>query len=405
MHFFLHFKSQCVPRTYVTLIQTFNESYTCNSIPIKNNFNKMENSYLKIENNSEGNLVVPNSKIQGLNLEEIGPLCPKCGGIKTKKNKGKSVSVPNTPLQTNKNILNVKEEKKSSANGAQIFPIDPKNSETVNKTKPALEPQKIIIKQARIKLELKEIVPEDEESEEEEEKNQKFFNSIPKGITKTKSYPEDMTPAWQKYQNMNNMNFEEKKETFEDSKGEIIKQNGEENEIDSNTEKCNKEDHVIDNTKIDDEPNIGIIETKPTEENENNVEEKYSCTSPQSKYLRGDVIFRCQPFTYVIEANFRHRVCDFCLHQIKVPTYDDSSNNSNFPDDDENSVKSLKNCSACKLVYYCDAVCQKKGWRAHHRSECQCLRQVSPKIIEGLNGHVLHMARIILKLQKGIVVL
>ena len=103
----------------------------------------MENSYLKIENNSEGNLVVPNSKIQGLNLEEIGPLCPKCGGIKTKKNKGKSVSVPNTPLQTNKNILNVKEEKKSSANGAQIFPIGPKNSETVNKTKPALEPQKI----------------------------------------------------------------------------------------------------------------------------------------------------------------------------------------------------------------------------------------------------------------------
>ena len=102
----------------------------------------MENSYLKIENSSEGNLVVPNSKIQGLNLEEIGPLCPKCGGIKTKKNKGKSVSVPNTPLQTNKNILNVTEEgKKSSANGAQIFPIDPKNSGTVNKNDNTVLPQ------------------------------------------------------------------------------------------------------------------------------------------------------------------------------------------------------------------------------------------------------------------------
>ena len=177
-----------------------------------------------------------------------------------------------------------------------------------------------------------------------------------------------------------------------------MKQNGE--EIYSNTtEKCNKEDHVIDNTKIDDEPNIGIIETKPTEENENNVEEKTN-TSPQSKYLRGDVIFRCQPFSYVIEANFRHRVCDFCLHQIKA--YDDS-NSTNFSEEDENCVKSLKNCSACKLVYYCDAVCQKNAWRAHHRSECLCLRQVSPKIIEGLNGHVLHMARIILKLRKGTV--
>ena len=192
------------------------------------------------------------------------------------------------------------------------------------------------------------------------------------------------------------MDFDEKREIFEDLKQEIIKLNGEEKD---NTVKCNDGDFIDDNSIIDETNIAGIIETKPTSvEKENNVEEK-NITSPQGKYSRGDVIFRCQPFSYVIEANFRHRVCDFCLHQIKV--YD--SNNSNFSQD-ENSVKSLKNCSACKLVYYCDAVCQKKGWRAHHRSECQCLRQVSPKIIEGLNGHVLHMARIILKLQKGIVV-
>ena len=138
----------------------------------------MENNYLKLENNS-GKLV-PNSKIQGLNLEKIGPLCPKCGGIKSKKNsKGKSVSVPNTPLQTNKNILNVKNDEKKSSNGAaQIFPIEPKNSETV-KTKPVEPQQQIIIKQARIKLELKEIDPENEADSEEEEEND--LNSMPKG--------------------------------------------------------------------------------------------------------------------------------------------------------------------------------------------------------------------------------
>ena len=101
-------------------------------------------------------------------------------------------------------------------------------------------------------------------------------------------------------------------------------------------------------------------------------------------YEKGEVVLKDVPFAYVIKVDRRSGICDFCVKPSK---------------------KALKNCSACKLVYYCDAVCQKKGWRAHHRSECQCLRQVSPKIIEGLNGHVLHMARIILKLQKGIVVL
>ena len=252
----------------------------------------MENTHLKIEKNSE--LVPNNAKIQGLNLNEIGPLCPKCGGIKSKKNtKGKSVSVPNTPLQTNKNILNVNDEKNISNNGAQIFPIEQNNSEEIVKTK--LEPQKIIIKQARIKLELKEIDPENEaDSEGEEEKNENDFNSMPKGIKKTKSYPEDMTPAWQKYQNLN-MDFDEKNEIFEDSKQEIIKQNGEDN-----TEKCNDED-LIDNSKIDE-----TFETKSIGESEK-IMEKNNISPPQAKYLRGDVIFRCQPFSYVIEANFRHR--------------------------------------------------------------------------------------------------
>ena len=61
-------------------------------------------------------------------------------------------------------------------------------------------------------------------------------------------------------------------------------------------------------------------------------------------YERGQVVFRCLPFTYVIETQFRASVCDFCLKQCQ-----------------SGETLNGKSCSACKIVSYCNTACQKKA--------------------------------------------
>ncbi len=36
----------------------------------------------------------------------------------------------------------------------------------------------------------------------------------------------------------------------------------------------------------------------------------------------------------------------------------------------ETEAKEFKSCSACKAVAYCSRDCQKKGWKAQHKSTC-----------------------------------
>ena len=81
-------------------------------------------------------------------------------------------------------------------------------------------------------------------------------------------------------------------------------------------------------------------------------------------FKRGEVVLRSQPFTYVLEAQFRTSVCDYCLQQCQ-----------------DNETMKGKRCSACKIVYYCNTSCQKKAWFNHHREECICLRKVSNNIL------------------------
>ena len=83
-------------------------------------------------------------------------------------------------------------------------------------------------------------------------------------------------------------------------------------------------------------------------------------------FKRGEVVLRSQPFTYVLEAQFRTSVCDYCLQQCQ-----------------DNETMKGKRCSACKIVYYCNTSCQKKAWFNHHREECICLRKVSSNILQG----------------------
>ena len=76
------------------------------------------------------------------------------------------------------------------------------------------------------------------------------------------------------------------------------------------------------------------------------------CTVQKVKmgYQKGEVVLRDQPFAYVIKLDCRSKVCDYCVKSPKTG-------------------KPLKNCSACKIVYYCNANCQKSAWNSHHQGK------------------------------------
>ena len=84
-------------------------------------------------------------------------------------------------------------------------------------------------------------------------------------------------------------------------------------------------------------------------------------------YQKGEVVLRDQPFAYVIKLDCRSKVCDYC---VKSPE----------------TNKPLKNCSACKIVYYCNANCQKSAWNSHHQgkvSQTDFGRSVNPISTKG----------------------
>ena len=134
-------------------------------------------------------------------------------------------------------------------------------------------------------------------------------------------------------------------------------------------------------------------------------------------YRRGTTIYRCLPFSYVVSESVKSLVCDFCLR-------------SHFDENIAPNNETMKRCSGCKTVYYCQgklstiqhkyifvklisrkiiitylntyfiflASCQKNAWLTYHREECMYLRKVAPKIPP---DSVRLMARIILKLRNG----
>ena len=81
-------------------------------------------------------------------------------------------------------------------------------------------------------------------------------------------------------------------------------------------------------------------------------------------------VMRCQPFTYVIKDEAVQTTCDFCLRTVLKKS-------------NEDNTTSLKKCSKCKMIYYCDISCQKESWTSIHQQECQYLRKFSQ------NDHIL----------------
>jgi hypothetical protein len=64
-------------------------------------------------------------------------------------------------------------------------------------------------------------------------------------------------------------------------------------------------------------------------------------------YTSGDIIITSEPLVHVLSSQFKGIYCDYCFLKNE----------------------SLKKCSHCKKMYYCDNECQQKDWKCH-KLEC-----------------------------------
>uniref|UniRef100_A0A8V0XTM1 [histone H3]-lysine(4) N-trimethyltransferase n=1 Tax=Gallus gallus TaxID=9031 RepID=A0A8V0XTM1_CHICK len=69
----------------------------------------------------------------------------------------------------------------------------------------------------------------------------------------------------------------------------------------------------------------------------------------------GELLYRAEPFAYVVTKEQLGGVCEQCLQRNEH----------------------LHRCSQCKVAKYCGKSCQKEAWLDHKR-ECKCLQNVKP---------------------------
>jgi len=78
---------------------------------------------------------------------------------------------------------------------------------------------------------------------------------------------------------------------------------------------------------------------------------------PIKPYKVGDIVFSCLPLIHCIKREFKGIHCDYCLERSE----------------------SLKKCTKCCQMYYCEKDCQQKDWE-YHKYEC--------KVFSGDHFHV-----------------
>uniref|UniRef100_A0A8C4JJ10 [histone H3]-lysine(4) N-trimethyltransferase n=1 Tax=Dromaius novaehollandiae TaxID=8790 RepID=A0A8C4JJ10_DRONO len=69
----------------------------------------------------------------------------------------------------------------------------------------------------------------------------------------------------------------------------------------------------------------------------------------------GELLYRAEPFAYVVTKEQLGGVCDCCLRRNEH----------------------LHRCSQCKVAKYCGKSCQKEAWQ-DHKQECKCLKSIEP---------------------------
>ncbi|XP_053388520.1 histone-lysine N-methyltransferase SMYD3-like [Mercenaria mercenaria] len=75
------------------------------------------------------------------------------------------------------------------------------------------------------------------------------------------------------------------------------------------------------------------------------------------KMKSGDSVLEEEPYCHVLLQKHRGALCDRCFTRVDT----------------------LKKCTGCGVLWYCDKSCQKRDWTVH-KLECKCLKQVLPKI-------------------------
>ncbi|KAM7118129.1 histone-lysine N-methyltransferase SMYD3 isoform 1-T1 [Ciconia maguari] len=69
----------------------------------------------------------------------------------------------------------------------------------------------------------------------------------------------------------------------------------------------------------------------------------------------GELLYRAEPFAYVVTKEQLGAVCERCLRRNEH----------------------LHRCSQCKVAKYCGKSCQKEAW-LDHKQECRCLKSIEP---------------------------
>ncbi|XP_064913990.1 histone-lysine N-methyltransferase SMYD3 isoform X4 [Columba livia] len=69
----------------------------------------------------------------------------------------------------------------------------------------------------------------------------------------------------------------------------------------------------------------------------------------------GELLYRAEPFAYVVTKERLGGVCERCLRRNEH----------------------LHRCSQCKVAKYCGKSCQKEAW-LDHKQECRCLKSIKP---------------------------
>ncbi|XP_071891747.1 histone-lysine N-methyltransferase SMYD3 isoform X5 [Anas platyrhynchos] len=69
----------------------------------------------------------------------------------------------------------------------------------------------------------------------------------------------------------------------------------------------------------------------------------------------GELLYRAEPFAYVVSKELLGGVCERCLQRNEH----------------------LHRCSQCKVAKYCGKSCQKEAW-LDHKQECKCLKSIKP---------------------------
>ena len=81
---------------------------------------------------------------------------------------------------------------------------------------------------------------------------------------------------------------------------------------------------------------------------------KNSLYTNMGSYEPGELVFSSEPFCHIVKSNVKSGVCDYCL----------------YVQSDENQC-SMKQCSGCKLVYYCGPPKNCQNNAQYHLKECK----------------------------------